>query len=72
MSICSRHQIRDPSCELCSVEIDDWIASLSSPEDDARYLLDTARARGARIKKGKHTEKVLLELLTPLLAKAPR
>lgn len=47
-------------------ELEDWIASLGTPESEAMDFIDTARWRGARIKKGRHTEKVLIELLEPL------
>lgn len=48
-------------------EITAWMEETFSPEDEANDLIDMCRARGARIKKGQHTEKVLRELLMELV-----
>jgi hypothetical protein len=51
-------------------EINEWIGSIS-PEERARDLIRTAQARGAKIKKGNHTERVLVDLLTAEFAASP-
>jgi hypothetical protein len=47
-------------------ELDAWMKSLETPENFADGFIDTARARGARIKKGRPTEAVLRKMLIDL------
>jgi hypothetical protein len=47
-------------------ELDRWVKSLETPERFAEAFIDTARARGARIKKGRPTEAVLRRMLMQL------
>lgn len=48
-------------------EIKAWMEETFSAESEADSLIDMCRARGARIKKGQHTEKVVRALLVELV-----
>jgi hypothetical protein len=57
--------MRDPT-KGDIAEVKAWLAELIQPIDEAQMFIDRARQRGAIIKKGRHTEKVLEEMLTEL------
>lgn len=56
----------DLSREEELADLDRWIKSLETPENFAEAFITTARARGAKIKKGRPTEAVLRQLLIEL------